>query len=137
VWALVMDKGGSKMVAHDPGDKDYPPIGLQPVRDNDGGVCFELQGRNVTMSYLAFMLSRNLNRGVIDRTGLPARYDVKLQFMPDGMQPRRADGGAVAISPDCSDIFFALPKQLGMRLESGKGPVEFLVVEQAEKPAEN
>jgi uncharacterized protein (TIGR03435 family) len=42
-----------------------------------------------------------------------------------------------AISPDCADLPAALPKQLGLRLESAKGPVQFLVVEHAEKPTEN
>lgn len=137
VWALALDKGGSKMPVHDPADLDHPPMGVQPVRGSDGGVCGGLDGRNVTMEYLAFTLSRNANRNVIDRTGLPARYDVKLQFVPDALKLAAPNSDAPPISPDCADLAAALPKQLGLRLESAKGPVEFLVVEHAEKPTEN
>jgi uncharacterized protein (TIGR03435 family) len=135
VWALVLDKGGSKMPVHDPEDMDYPPIGGQMVRGADGGVCPALAGHNVTMNYFAFVLSRSMDRSVIDRTGLPAHYDVNLQYLPD--VARGAGPDAPPISPDCPDLPSALPKQLGLRLESAKGPVEFLVVEHAEKPTGN
>ena len=138
VWALVVDKGGSKMPVHDPADLDHPPMGPQAVRGSDGGMCGGLAGHNVTMDYLAFTLSRLSDRKVIDRTGLPARYDVNLQFLPDVARSAAPDGGgSPAISPDCADLPSALPKQLGLRLESAKGPVEFLVVERAEKPTGN
>jgi uncharacterized protein (TIGR03435 family) len=58
-------------------------MGLQAVRGSDGSVCGGLAGKNVTLEYLAFTLSRWIDRTVIDRTGLPARYDVNLQFLPD------------------------------------------------------
>ena len=138
VWALVVDKGGSKMPAHNPEDLDHPPMGLQVVRGSDGSLCGGLAGHKVTMEYLAFTLSRSTDRTVIDRTGLPARYDLNLQFLPDAARTAAPDGGgAPAISPDCADLPSALPKQLGLRLESAKGPVQFLVVEHAEKPTEN
>jgi uncharacterized protein (TIGR03435 family) len=137
VWALAVAKGGSKMPVHDPEDKDHPPMGLQMIRGSDGSMCPGLRGQNATMNYFAFTLSRSMDRSVIDKTGLPGRYDVNLQFMPDGLQLKGPDGGGPAIGPDCSDIFTALPKQLGLKLESAKGPVEFLVAEHAEKPGEN
>ena len=137
VWALVLDKGGSKMPVHDPDDLDRPPMGGQMFTGADGGVCPGLFGHNVTMDYLAFTLSRSMDRKVIDRTGLPARYDVNLQFLPDAARLAGADGGGPTFSPDCADLPSALPKQLGLRLESARGPVEFLVVEHAEKPVGN
>jgi uncharacterized protein (TIGR03435 family) len=138
VWALVVDKSGSKMPVHDPADLDHPPMGLQAVRGSDGSVCGGLAGHNVTMDYLAFTLSRTMDRKVIDRTGLPARYDVNLQFLPDAARSAAPDGGGgPVVSPDCADLPSALPKQLGLRLESARGPVEFLVVEHAEKPTGN
>jgi uncharacterized protein (TIGR03435 family) len=136
VMALVVDKGGSKMPVHDPEDKDYPPIGGALVRGSDGLACPGLDVHNVIMSYFAFYLSRVLGRAVIDKTELPARYDVKLQFAQDGARLAGPDGVSL-LSPDCLDISAALPKQLGLRLESTKGPVEYLVVEHAEKPTEN
>ncbi len=136
--ALQVAKGGAKMPVHDPGDKDYAPLGLQPVKESDGGLCFAmLPGRNVTMKYFAFMLSRIMNRNVVDQTGLPARYDVNLQFAPDGVRPNGPDGQPLPIGSDCSDIFYALPKQLGLQLETAKAPVEYLAVEHVEKPTAN
>jgi uncharacterized protein (TIGR03435 family) len=136
VLAMVVDKGGSKMPVVDPEDKDYPPIGGDGGRGADGLVCPGFNGRNVLPSYLAFFLSRLLGRAVIDKTGLPARYDVKMQCVPDGARISGPDGQSL-LSPDCPDVFAALPKQLGLRLEPGKGPVEYLVVEHAEKPTGN
>jgi uncharacterized protein (TIGR03435 family) len=132
VWELVVDKGGSKMPVHDPEDLDTPPLTGQTVRGKDGSVCPGLLGRNVTMTLFAMALSRALDRYVIDKTSLPVKYDVNLQFVPDGAPFRPED-----ITPGCSDIFAALPKQLGLRLESGKGPVEYVIVERAERPGEN
>ena len=137
VWALVQDKDGSKMPVHDAADLDHPPMGLQAVRAADGSMCGSLVGHNVTMEYLAFTLSRNTDRKVIDRTGLPARYDVNLQFLPDAAKMAAPEAGAPPTSPDCMDLPAALPRQLGLKLVSAKGPVEFLVVEHAEKPGEN
>jgi uncharacterized protein (TIGR03435 family) len=137
VWALIADKGGSKMPVHDPEDKVHEPIGGQGGRGSDGTICPGMRGQNVTMNYFAFFLSRGMDRGVIDKTGLPGGYDVSMQYMPEGMRLKGPDGGGPEISPDCSDIFLALPKQLGLRLEPAKGPVEHLVVEHAEKPTGN
>jgi uncharacterized protein (TIGR03435 family) len=138
VLVLTVDKGGAKMPVHDPADKVHEPIGGGMVKEADGSVCFNNIGQNVAMNYFAFFLSRGLNRGVIDRTGLPGAYDVKVQYLPEGLRLGGPDGGGgPEISSDCSDIFAALPKQLGLRLEPGKGPVEYLVVEHAEKPTDN
>jgi uncharacterized protein (TIGR03435 family) len=128
VWVLTVDKGGSKMPVHDVTDKDYPPMALT-ARGH-------LTGSNATMNYFAFVLSRMMDRTVIDKTGLPARYDVNLEWTPDD-SPSGPDGAASAANSDGPTIFAALPKQLGLRLESARGPVEFLVIEHAEKPTEN
>lgn len=131
VWALVVNKGGAKLTEHDPNDIDHPPIGPGPKLRG-------LAGRNVSMQYFAFVLSRLLDRNVIDKTGLNQNYDVTLDFARE--LPPRPDGGnpqEPAANPDGPTIFQALREQLGLRLESTKGPVEFLVIEQAEKPSPN
>jgi len=129
VWALVLDKGGAKLTEHDASDLDHPPFG--PGLNGRGTT-----GRNVRMDYFAFYLSRLLDRNVIDRTGLTKSYDLTLDFVrdlpprPDGApgEPQRAEGPS---------IFTALKEQLGLRLESARGPVEHLVIEKAERPAAN
>jgi len=130
VWALVVDKGGTKLPPHDPADIDHPPLGSGPNRRGLGG-------RSVNMTYFAFVLSRLLERNVIDRTGLPGYYDISLDFARDPLAGARPEGGEPAPPTDGPDVFSALREQLGLRLESTKGPVEFLVVEHAQKPSAN
>lgn len=130
VWALTVNKGGPKMPVHDPDDLDHAPFAPQVTRGADGGICPGLVGKNVSMDYFAFFLSRTLDRAVIDRTGLTARYDVDVKYVPDGPAP-------ATISSECTDVFSAVIKQLGLKLESAKGPVQFLVVDRVEKPSEN
>jgi uncharacterized protein (TIGR03435 family) len=137
VWNLTVAEGGFKMPVHDPNDKNYPPVVFGWNSDKDGSVCASARGSNETMEYLAFSLSRHMNTTVIDQTGLPGRYDVNLRYMPDGVHPRHADGTPVPFSPDCPDIFAALPKQLGLKMVAGKGPVEYLVVERVEQLTAN
>jgi uncharacterized protein (TIGR03435 family) len=123
VYELVIDKA-PKLTKHDPADLDHPPM---------GGTIDGLEGTNVTMNYFAFTLSRNLDRNVIDKTGLTARYDLKLNFAREGL--KRPDG--TPIEQDGPTIFTALKEQLGLKLVPAKGPVDFLVIEHAEKPIDN
>jgi uncharacterized protein (TIGR03435 family) len=70
-------------------------------------------------------------RRVIDRSGITGLFDIELEFTP----PRSADDPAAAQGG--VSIFTALREQLGLRLESARGPGEFLVVDSVERPAEN
>ncbi len=131
VWALTVDKGGPKMTEHDAADLDHPPFG--PNKDGKRGTS----GRNVKMDYFAFFLSRLLDRSVIDKTGLTKYYDVDLEFVPEGQPGPRPDGGDAPPLPEGPSIFTAVREQLGLKLESSKGPVEYLVIEHVEKPSAN
>lgn len=127
VWELVPEKGGPKLPEHDAADKNYPPIAGGPRG---------IKGTNVTMEYFAFMLSRFIDRTVIDKTGLTSRYDVNLEFQLD-RGPAGPAPDAAALNSDAPGIFTALREQLGLKLVPAKGPVEYLVIEHAEKPSEN
>ena len=137
VLNLAVAQGGFKMPLHDPNDKDYPPMTMKWLSESDGSVCASVGSPNETMAYFAFSLFRSMNTTVIDQTGLPGRYDVNLRYMPDGARPRTPEGTPLPFSADCSDIFAALPQQLGLRLVAGKGPVEYLVVAHVEQLTEN
>jgi uncharacterized protein (TIGR03435 family) len=126
VYELAIDKG-AKMPVHDPEDKDYPPF---------GGARGGVKGTNVTMNYFAFFLSRILDRTVIDKTGLAARYDVNLQFTPE-QRLKEGGGDAPPVEAEGPSIFTAVREQLGLKLVGAKGPVEYLVIEHVERPAEN
>ena len=69
-----------------------------------------------------------LSRMVLDRTGLKGQFDFELRWTPDNL---RAPAGQ---ANDAPSIFAALQEQLGLRLESQRGPVEFLIVDTIEQP---
>ena len=89
----------------------------------------------LTMSDLANSLARVTNRIVMDRTNLRGRFDIDLQFNPEGL-PGLAlpDRDRPAAIDDRPSIFTALQEQLGLRLESTRGTVDVLVIDHAEPP---
>jgi uncharacterized protein (TIGR03435 family) len=108
VYALVVAKGGSK---------------LPDAQEGASGVRFSSKGltaKSTTMPILAQVLNEATGRPVMDETGLKGKYDFTLEW--HGNDP---------------SIFVALPEQLGLRLETRKAPVEYLVIEHIERPAEN
>jgi uncharacterized protein (TIGR03435 family) len=93
------------------------------------------------------MLVDLIGRPVIDKTGLEGKFDIDLEMAPDSSMPMfqgmggRGGGGDAGSVPTASDpegptIFMALAK-LGFKLVSAKGPVDMLVIDHVEKPAEN
>jgi len=92
------------------------------------------------MTNFAVMLSRQLGRPVLDRTGLAGKYDFLLTFTPDiGSCSQPADGRAAeATNPsDAPSLFTTMQEQLGLRLEPIKGPVEIIAIDHAEKAGAN
>ena len=82
-------------------------------------------------SLASALASFGLNRMVIDRTGVKGQFDFELRWALDTV--RGASAGAQA--DEAPSIFAALQEQLGLRLDSQRGPVEFLVVDSIERPA--
>jgi uncharacterized protein (TIGR03435 family) len=129
VYRLVVAKDGPKLKAH-----------------NDAGTrtrggCGRLVGRRVTADGIATILSRQVEHEVFNRTGLSGEYDFQLDFTPDSGPCRTApdsQGGPGAADPSgLPSIYTAVQQQLGLKLESSKGPVEVLVIDRVEKPSEN
>jgi uncharacterized protein (TIGR03435 family) len=77
---------------------------------------------------LGLLQGRLKGSHLVDKTGLTGRYDFKLEFMDPGAQP-----GATDIRDPIPDVFTALEKQLGLRLEKAKVPVDVLVIDHIEK----
>ena len=96
----------------------------------------QIRGGTIAMSELVRTLSMLLGRVVIDQTGFKDRFDVRLDFVPDdttpAMPPPPPGSGIVGVP-----IAQALQQQLGLRLEPTKGPVEVIVIDQAEPPSAN
>lgn len=147
VYELVVAKGGSKLKEATAGDTYANGIkGLDGV--GRGGLMRvgrgQLTAQAVPMTSLANMLSQQLQRTVLDKTGLTGKYDLELTWTPDqgadpmfkGPEgsPQRGDAAPDSSGPS---IFTALQEQLGLKLQSAKGPVETLVIDHVEMPSEN
>lgn len=118
---------------------DKVPLKMQPAKDPSAQpTSFNVAGRIVNpamrMSTLAMLLSRFERQTILDRSGLKGPYDVHLEWGPDGA-PILINGEPADSRPSLAT---ALREQLGLKLESRKGPVEVLVVDSVNKaPVEN
>jgi uncharacterized protein (TIGR03435 family) len=136
VYALVIGKGGSKLQQSE-AKEGAGPRGM--MRMGRG----QFSGQGVQLEMLTRSLSSQLGRPVIDRTGLKGNFDFKLEWTPDPGQSFAFGGGPPGADappppdPNGPSIFTAVQEQLGLRLESQKGPVEMLVIDKVEKPSEN
>jgi uncharacterized protein (TIGR03435 family) len=129
VYALTVDKSGVKMKLNEaPWDFE---VSVKPGPD---GVTV---GKRVSIQRLCYQLQAILQRDerpVIDKTGLTGYYDFTLAFLPE-LPPGFSKDNLPEAMRDRPSIFDALRQQLGLKLEAQKGPVEYYVVEHAEKPA--
>ena len=120
-----------------------------------------LMGTGVTVGNLVDNIARMEDRPVVDQTGLTKKYDITLDFSPEGMSAMRGlpgpPPGAMMASPpagaggggpggemrapestEAVPLPAAMQAQLGLKLDSKKGPVELIVVDHVEKtPTEN
>jgi uncharacterized protein (TIGR03435 family) len=153
IFALVVarkdGKPGPKLVEAkegacsqpDPSKPPTPPTPGQPPVLPCGGMAMgreSLRGAGMAVSQLAPMLSRKLGRSVVDKTGLTGKYDISMEWTSDDAQGSPSQPDPAASPSDVDAPFFtALQEQLGLKLESQKGPVPVVVVDHAEKPSEN
>jgi uncharacterized protein (TIGR03435 family) len=114
MYALVTGKGGSKLHEAEPGRSRFS-MGRGKIEGQ------------APLGAFADRLSQFVDRPVVDMTGLVGTFDISVTWSPESDEPREG-----------ASLFTALQEQLGLRLEARKGPVDVLVVDQAEKvPAEN
>jgi len=158
VYDLVVAKGGPKFHetvvppidpnAPPPAPSGPPPGPGQPFRGRGMRVGpGQLTMNGGTMAMFADHLSQRLGRSVIDKTGLKGEYDLSLQWTPEqnemmrsvfGGAPEGPGGKEPAPPPDSGPtIFTALQEQLGLKLESAKGPVTIYVIAHIEQPSPN
>jgi uncharacterized protein (TIGR03435 family) len=119
VYALVLDKGGPKIGAS---------VGEQEpgINTSKRPGKAQMKGTKEPISILASNLGNQLSRIVVDETGLRGLYDWMLEWDPDP-----------TVDSTSPSLMTALPQQLGLRLESRRGPMEVLVIDSAEKASEN
>lgn len=88
---------------------------------------------------LAGQLSLILDRPVLNKTGLSGLFDVQLHWNgnPTDLPNARPGDPPPATDDSAPSIFTAVEEQLGLKLAAGKGPVEYFVIDSAQKPEEN
>lgn len=127
MYSLVVEKKGVKMKLST--DQSGTTGGVREVRYG------RIAGEAVPASTIAGILSGLAGRRVLNKTGLRGRYDVDLRYTPDSGQPGAAP--EPTDSPNGQSLFGALQTQLGLKLESTRGPIEILVVDHIERPSPN
>ena len=149
VYALVIAKNGPKLHQAKPGDT-YPDGIKGPDGKPGGRPGMMMWGRGrlvaqgIPIASLLPPLTQQLERTVLDKTGLKGTYDITLLWtpeddrapMPNGAEGSRQGSGPPADSSGAS-IFTAIQEQLGLKLESQKGQIEGLVIDHVERPSEN
>jgi uncharacterized protein (TIGR03435 family) len=91
-----------------------------------------MKGTGITMRQLAAELpSTTEGRYVVDRTGLDGMFDVTLTWSADALSPN------APTAEQAASIFVAIQEQLGLKLEPTTAPIEAIVIDRAERPAEN
>ena len=158
-YTLVVGKGGPKMKASEvqPPPNTKPADAATGAKPGDPGAQQPQQRRMLRMmgpgrldaegsdtQMLARVLSGQLGRTVIDKTGLTGSYDYTLQWTPDNAPPPMpggADGGTPhndnggdAVGPS---LLTAVQEQLGLKLESSKGMADVVVIDHIDLPSQN
>lgn len=126
VFELVVAKSGSR---------------LQAASGNFGGFHISKNrfvGEAASIDMLVTALANQLDRPVLDRTGLVGTFNFILSWTAPGTAPPGpADGRAATDELDGPSIFTAVREQLGLDLRSAKGPAEVLIIDHVEKPSQN
>jgi len=119
-----------------PGNFERPPCGIRIAPGT-------MLGGGMTMAQLSNALARLpvVNRTVDNRTALAGAFDFDLKWTPPQVQsaasPPPGAPPLPPIDPDGPSLFTAVQEQLGLKLESTKGPVDVVMIDRAERPTED
>ena len=139
VYELVVAKGGVKM---QPAKEQDPATARHLMMFGGPG---KIESTAMKVEDLRHILSQQLGRTVVDKTGLKDNYDFTLTWTPDDAATNMASPGDAppvpnddaAASTAGPSLFTALEEQLGLKLESAKGPEEVIVIDHIEQPSAN
>ena len=141
IYELDLAKGGSKLHESTPAaapstanaPDGHPALRGFPMMLRGFPMMFgpgKVSGQSISISTLTDLLTAQLHRPVVNKTGLTGKYDLNLQWTPDEVD---------AASPDVSgpSLFTAVQEQLGLKLTATHGPVTTLVLDHVERPTPN
>ena len=104
------------------------------------GLKPSVQADGATLDEFSKLLRLVVGRPVIDKTGISGQFNLLVKFSRAGTELGSTLNGQPLPAADPTgppSIFTAIQEQLGLKLESGRGPVDMLVVDHIEKPSEN
>jgi uncharacterized protein (TIGR03435 family) len=141
-YVLSIAKGGAKYLK---GDDGRCKEKIQAGDTNCGSIDFLPFGVgivNTPIGGLTGALARTLqDRPIVDKTGLPDRYDMRVLWRPDNVDAAQLDEIMAKLPPELRppdmNIFEAFEKQAGLKLEASKTGVQVVVVDRIERPTEN
>jgi uncharacterized protein (TIGR03435 family) len=147
IYALVLARADGKLgprmsvSKNDCAGRDGRPLAPPPGPPvcNWFGRPGSMIAGGIRIDTLVEMLTRNVERQVVDRTFLTGFYDFELTFNPGTPLPPPPPGAPPlpSIDPDAPGLFTALQEQLGLKLDAGRGPVEVLVIDRIERPIQD
>ena len=117
-YVLEVPKNGPKL--------EKAAGGESRTHTNGNNARISIEAENTSMDGFAKVLAREMDRPVVNQTGLEGHFNLKLRWARDG-----------AGVTELPSIFTALEEQLGLRMRAEKVSVEVLIIDHAEKPSEN
>jgi uncharacterized protein (TIGR03435 family) len=135
VYALTVDKGGSKLTPHEAANAGEPWID----QNLDKFVHLKMKATCAPMDYFAFRLGQFLDLPVADMTNLRGGYDFTLEYTRE-LPPGFPEGGKIngeTVDASGPNVFDAVKQQLGLELKPQRGSAQVIVIDSAEKPTGN
>ena len=133
-YVLTIGKSGPRNL------KSHPPtyasdLNVQETRD---GLHDKLSFTATPIAYLVWLLTIRVDGAVVNQTGIQGSFDFELAYTFEPAPPNpNAPAGAPILDDSGPRLAEALRDQLGLRLEARKAPVDYLVIDHAERPTEN
>ena len=138
-YMLVVAKNGPKL-------QPSKSVGPGPERDHENTLRMMgrgyVLGQGVPMELIVQMLTDQLGRPVVDRTGLKGNFDFTLRWTPDErLEPLQSQKdsnlGGTGSDSEWPTLFTAVDEQLGLRLKGENGPAGAIAIDHVEEPSAN
>ncbi len=117
IYALVVARPGVLRATKTDCTKDFSKCRVQSTAGHYSAVAMNLNN-------FLILFNDNVERVVVDRTGLKGSYDIDLDWAADP-------------NSDKPSFFTAIEEQLGLKLEAQRGPVDVIVIDHIERPTED
>ena len=124
-FVLEVAKGGPKLEKSNGGE-----AATNSSNSNTGSA---IDAHNTSMDLFATVLARQVERPVVNRTGLDGVFNFKLQWTAESATAKPGDAAAA----EQPSLFTAIQEQIGLRRRAERVPVEVMVIDHIEKPSEN